>query len=157
MRLLVISDSHKNSFIIDRIIRNQPEAKHIFFLGDTVSDIEEFKNEYRDRIFHIVKGNCDGFCRYPDYDIIKLENQNILFTHGHNFSVKYGKTRLLEFAKNLGCSITLYGHTHIPDITYAEGIYLVNPGSPSRPRECKPSYAVIDIVAGGIKPIIIYL
>ena len=157
MRLLIISDSHKNSFIIDRIIRNQPDARHIFFLGDNVSDMEELKSEYTDRIFHMVKGNCDGFTNYPDYDIVKLENQNILFTHGHNFSVKYGKTRLLEFAKNCGCSIALYGHTHIPDITYEEDIYLVNPGSPSRPRESKPSYAVIDIVSGGIQPIIIYL
>lgn len=157
MRLLVISDTHKNSFIIDRIIRSQPEARHIFFLGDLVSDIEEFKTEYSDRTFHIVKGNCDGFCPYPDYDIVKLENQNILFTHGHNFSVKYGKTRLLEFAKNCGCSIALYGHTHIPLVTYEDGIYLVNPGSAARPRESKASYAVIDIVSGGIQPIIIYL
>ena len=157
MRLLVISDTHKNSFIIDRIIRNQPEATHIFFLGDVVSDIEDLQKEYKDRIFHIVRGNCDGFCSYPDYDIIKLENQNILYTHGHNFSVKYGKTRLLEFAKNCGCSVALYGHTHIPIVTYEDEVYIVNPGSPSRPRESRPSYAVIDIVSGGIKPIIIYL
>lgn len=157
MRLLVISDTHKNPFILSKIIRSQQEAKHIFFLGDVITDIEDIKYEFPDRIFHIVKGNCDGFCHYPNYDIIKIENKNILFTHGDKFSVKYGTVRLLEFAKNTGCSIALFGHTHIPHISYEDDIYLVNPGSASRPRETKASYAVIDIVSGGIKPIIIYL
>ncbi len=157
MRLLVVSDTHKNPFVLAKIIRSQRDAKHIFFLGDIVSDIEDIKDDFPDRIFHIVKGNCDGFCDYPNYDIIKIENKNILFTHGDKFSVKYGTVRLFEFAKNCGCQIALYGHTHIPDITYEDGIYLVNPGSAARPRESRASYSVIDIVAGGIKPIIIYI
>ncbi len=157
MRLLVVSDTHKNPFVLERIIRSQKEAKHIFFLGDIVSDIEDIKADFPDRIFHIVKGNCDGFCDYPNYDIIKIENRDILFTHGDKFSVKYGTARLYEFAKNCGCHIALYGHTHIPDITYEDGLYLVNPGSAARPRESRASYAVIDIVSGGIKPIIIYI
>ncbi|MBQ8203565.1 MAG: metallophosphoesterase [Clostridia bacterium] len=157
MRILVISDTHKNPFVLAKIIRSQPEARHVFFLGDVVSDIENIMDDFKDKSFHIVKGNCDGFCSYQNYDIVKLENKNILFTHGDKFSVKYGTARISEFARNSGCHIALYGHTHIPNISYEDGIYLVNPGSAARPRESRASYAVIDIVSGGIKPIIIYL
>ena len=51
--------------------------------------------------------------------------------------------------------ITLFGHTHIPVTVYEEGVWLVNPGSVSAPRQGKPTYAVIDIEQNGIMPIII--
>ena len=41
MRILVISDSHKRSDIIEKILYAQGEATHVFFLGDLASDIEE--------------------------------------------------------------------------------------------------------------------
>ena len=152
MRILIISDSHKKGAVVDRIIRSNPDAKHVFFLGDITSDIEDFVYEYTDRVFHIVRGNCDGFCEYPLYDIIKLENVSILYTHGHSFNVKYGTDRLYEFAKNSGCSIALYGHTHKPCILYADGVHIVNPGSCSCSREGADTYAVIDILKSGILP-----
>ncbi|MBQ2316107.1 MAG: metallophosphoesterase family protein [Clostridia bacterium] len=65
MRLLVISDSHKRGDLVDRIICREKEARHVFFLGDVVSDIEDFVYEYTDRIFHIVSGNCDFFRNFP--------------------------------------------------------------------------------------------
>ena len=42
MRILVISDSHRNTRVIDKILSSQPEAKHVFFLGDCTADIEDF-------------------------------------------------------------------------------------------------------------------
>ncbi len=152
MRILVISDSHKKGATVDRIIRSNPDAKHIFFLGDHTGDIEDLTYEYTDRIFHIVRGNCDGFCDYPLYDIVKLEGISILYAHGHTFDVKYGINRLKEFAKNCECNIALYGHTHKSDISYRDGIYIVNPGSCASSREGADSYAVIDILKSGILP-----
>lgn len=154
MRLTVISDSHKKSGAIDRILRHT-DSKEIFFLGDVVGDIDDFVFEYPERNFHIVRGNCDGFCSYPDYDMVKLGAHNILFTHGHNFSVKRGTDRLFEFAKNTGCDIALYGHTHTAKIDYRDGIYLINPGSCSQSRDGADSYAVIDILKEGVLPAII--
>ncbi len=154
MRLLVISDSHGHSGTVDRIISSHPEAKHIFFLGDVVRDIESAVYEYTDRVFHIVAGNCDGFCSFPNFDMVDIEGRGIYFTHGHTAFVKSGTQTLCDRAKNCGCEIALYGHTHISDIEYKNGLYVVNPGSCSRSRNGLDTYAVIDITKEKIIPAI---
>jgi putative phosphoesterase len=58
-------------------------------------------------------------------------------------------------AKGENINLVLYGHTHISNTEYDEGIYFVNPGSLSSPREGSRSYAVVDILPKGIMPIII--
>ncbi len=155
MRIVVISDSHKRSDLIDKIISSQPQARHIFFLGDNTADIEDFIFLYPDLIFHIVSGNCDYFSNYPTIDMENIDGRKILFTHGHTLSVKHSTKRLFELAKQRGCDIALFGHTHTSQILYEDGLYLVNPGSISCPRDSRASYAVIDITENGIMPIII--
>ena len=49
MRIVVISDSHKRTMVIDKILSTQKEAKHIFFLGDNTDDIEDFKFMYPEK------------------------------------------------------------------------------------------------------------
>ena len=155
MRIVVISDSHRRTGAVDKILSSQSDARHIFFLGDNASDMEDFEIIYPDKIFHIVSGNCDGFSLFPSTALEVLEGKKIFYTHGHNFSVKYGIHRLMDIAKKNDYQIVLFGHTHISKILYEEGIYFVNPGSVSNPREGKASYAVIDITDKGIMPIII--
>ena len=156
MRILVISDSHRSSQTVEKIIEDQPSAEQIFFLGDVVGDIEDLQFLYPNNSFHIVSGNCDFGSLYKCEDTAFAADKKIFFAHGHTLGVKYGKRPLIEKAKELGCDIALYGHTHCPDILYEDGIFVVNPGSCSSPRNySKPTYAVIDIEKNGIKPIII--
>lgn len=155
MRIIVISDSHRNTGVIDKILRSQPEAHHVFFLGDNIADIEDFEYLYPEKSFYSVCGNCDYFSTSPSVGIERLKDIKILYTHGHTLGVKYGIERLREAALQSGCKIALYGHTHISKILYDEGLYIVNPGSCSSPREGRASYAVIDITEKGIMPIII--
>ena len=150
MRLLVISDSHGKSSVIHDIIESQPSAKHIFFLGDRLEDIDSFELLYPDRIFHAVSGNCDFYSSVPSKNSVTLCGKKIFFTHGHEFGVKSTDTHLLSYAKALGADIVLYGHTHIPNIRYADGVYLVNPGSVGRGREKGDTYAYIDIENGQV-------
>lgn len=155
MRILVISDSHGRVSEIEKAIEAHTDAKHIFFLGDCVRDIEDLPFIYPDRTFHIVSGNCDYASMYKSADTVTLSGRNILFTHGHAFSVKSGISRLKEKAKSEGIDLVLYGHTHISKTEYADGVYFVNPGSVCSAREGGRSYAVIDLESGGIMPIII--
>lgn len=155
MRIVVISDSHGRTNAIDKILFSQPRAKHVFFLGDNVRDIEDFEFLYPDKNFYAVAGNCDYNMISPTKGIKELEGVKIFYTHGHTLGVKSTKEHLLKTAKQNGCQIALYGHTHIADTVYEDGVYLVNPGSVSCPRSGSPSYAVIDIEKGGIMPIII--
>lgn len=156
MRLLVISDTHGRPALIDRILRREPEAKEVFFLGDVVRDIEDVMPGHSDRNFHIVRGNCDYFCDYPLFDIVEYKSAGacVYFTHGHRHSVKSGTGGILEAAKGVGANIALYGHTHIANTEYRDGVYIINSGSLSQPREGAASYAVIDITKAGILPAI---
>ena len=157
MRILVVSDSHRNTSVLRKIINSQPEAENVIFLGDNTGDIDEVKTDFPDRKFHIVCGNCDFFSEYPAADLAEIGGKKIFFCHGHTLSVKFSMSPLKSAAKSRECSIALYGHTHVSNILYEDGLYIVNPGSCSQPRDGKPSYAVIDITENGIMPIIIRL
>ncbi len=155
MRIAVISDSHGRGSVVDSIIRRETEAEAIIFLGDITSDIEDFTYEYTDKKFYIVSGNCDRFSQYPFSDVIKLDDIKIFITHGHTLGVKSSLGNLIAAAKQQDCQLALYGHTHIPNIKYVDGLYIVNPGSCARSREGGNSYAVIDIRDNGILPTIV--
>ena len=155
MRIVVISDSHKRSDIVEKILYAQPNASHIFFLGDHAADIEDLQYVFSDKKFYILSGNCDYYSNYPSSSMASVGGKNIFFTHGHTLGVKYSTEHLLKTAKAQGCEIALFGHTHIPLTLYEDGIWLVNPGSIGHPRNSKATYAVIDIENNGILPIII--
>ena len=155
MRIVVISDSHKRSDIVEKILYSQPDAKVVLFLGDNAGDIEDLQYIFTDKQFYILSGNCDYFSTYPSSNIAVISGKKIFYTHGHTLSVKYGSENLLKTAKQNGCDIALYGHTHISNILYEDGIYIVNPGSCAEPRDNRRSYAVIDIEPNGIMPIIV--
>lgn len=154
MRLIIISDTHGRSSLISGVLEREKSATEVFFLGDVVSDIEDVRDMYPHKNFHIVRGNCDYFCNYPLFDIVKYSCATVYFTHGHKHFVKSGVEDILSAAKGVGANIALYGHTHISSVTYKDGIYLINSGSLALPRDGKPSYAVIDIDKSGILPTI---
>ena len=48
MRIIVISDSHGRRSSVDFALQAHPDAKHVFFLGDNVRDIEAVKEFYKE-------------------------------------------------------------------------------------------------------------
>lgn len=157
MRILVLSDSHGRKNAVLDAIEAHPEARHVFFLGDCVADIEDCPLFYPDRTFHIAHGNCDFSSPYKSSDTLTLDRKTVLFTHGHPYSVKSGMERLYAAARTAGADLVLFGHTHTAVIQYANGVYYVNPGSLCSGRDGPRSYAVVDIEKNGIMPIIIPL
>lgn len=157
MRIVVISDSHHRTAVIDTILSAQPSARFVFFLGDHASDIEDYELLYPDKSFFSVCGNCDYHSFLPTTGVQTVNGKRIFYTHGHTLGVKSTTEHLRKAAEQSGCDIALFGHTHISKIIYDNGIYLVNPGSVSLPRSGRPSYAAIDITKTGIMPLIIEL
>lgn len=155
MRLTVISDSHRNKSVLRRILNERNDSRFVFFLGDGAAEIQDLFFEFPDKKFFTVSGNCDIFSVFPTSSIEDLDGTKIFYTHGHTLGVKHGIDVLIKTAKAAGCIIALYGHTHVSQILYENGLYIVNPGSCSEPREGERSYAVIDITEKGIMPIII--
>ncbi len=152
LRILVLSDSHKKWGVAERIVKQNGDAKHIFFLGDYLTDIENFEYLFPDRIFYKVAGNCDYLSFEKTTDIVNVGGKKIYMTHGHLHNVKSGTSALKKAAKTAGCDIALFGHTHIPLTEYDNGLYVVNPGSCAASREGANTYAVIDILENGILP-----
>jgi len=144
-----MSDSHGRKSLIEKIIEQQPLAEHIIFLGDGASEMEEVSYIYPEKQYHIVSGNCDFNSNYKSTDTLTVCGVKIMFTHGHNYRVKYCTDDLENEARSLYAQIVLYGHTHVSNIEYKDGLYIVNPGTVSS------SYLVIDIAAKAIVPIIV--
>ncbi|MEE0841046.1 MAG: metallophosphoesterase [Acutalibacteraceae bacterium] len=155
MRILVISDSHRNIHALNTVISRHPDIKHIFFLGDNADDIDGIRDSFKDRIFHVVSGNCDFASTYKGAAIEAVENTRIFYCHGHRQNVKYTLEVLKNTARENNCTLALFGHTHKSICCYDDGVYLVNPGSCSSSREGPNSYAVIDITQKGIMPSIL--
>lgn len=163
MKILVFSDTHRNTeFMLEAIVRHKNETDMIIHLGDCSSDTSVLSAVFPHIACVNVRGNCDfGIfeSRVQDEAVFKLPDSDFtLFAcHGHRYSVKDGTDFLVSKAKALGASIALYGHTHIPDIEFKNGIYIINPGSTAFPRGNNPeSYCVINIHDGKILPSIIY-
>lgn len=155
MRILVISDSHGRTGVIEDILEKHSDIKIIFFLGDCVRDIEDITYCFGDRKFYIVEGNCDGYTMYKTVDCQTVNSKRVLFTHGHTLGVKGGYEKLRGEAERHKADLVLFGHTHIATIEYANGIYYVNPGSVCSGRCGYTSYAIVDLVDEGIVPNII--
>ena len=155
MRIVVISDSHGHGMVVDQILRREKTAEAVIILGDVTSDIEDLTYEYTDKNFFIVNGNCDRFSSYPNTMTANIGGINVFITHGHSLGVKGGLGALSQAARQSNCQLALYGHTHIPNIKYEDGLHIVNPGSCARSRDGGNSYAVIDIRDNGILATII--
>ena len=146
MRILVLSDSHRHNFNLFTAIEEEPTAEVVYFLGDGANEFEEARLIYgAEKAFIGVRGNCDYACSLPDRDIRTICDKKIMATHGYVQQVKFGLMDLQLEAVSEKCDIVLFGHTHMPESIYKDGIYYFNPGSLK-----EGCYGVIDITENGI-------
>ena len=139
LRLIVLSDTHGNMPKLRQLAKTFCDYDFVFHLGDYARDIKEFEEQLGDKLIS-VKGNCD-FGGEPAF--LQLEEVKIMAVHGNKYGVKSTLNRLFLSAKEQGCSLVLYGHTHCAIIINEDGVTMVNPGSME--RFSKPTYAVIEI------------
>lgn len=150
MRIVVLSDTHRNISGLLKAIDEQRKADVFIHLGDLQSDFEYVKSSLPGKRFLNVPGNCDFGSQDPSDGEIVLAGKRIFYTHGHAYHVKFGQYEIIEEARRRKADILLYGHTHIPVDTYDDGLYIMNPGSIGHPVEGEPTYGVIDITDAGI-------
>ena len=57
-----------------------------------------------------------------------------------------------------GCDAVLYGHTHLPEVERHEGVWILNPGSPTeRRRGPFHSMLLLEVAAGAVSPELVRL
>lgn len=140
---MLISDTHGNRRAVEELDHLFAESDYIIHLGDTSDDGAKIRAKYPDKTY-LLNGNCD-FMKLGENELtLEIEGLKIFATHGHLYSVKYTFEKLAARAKELGCNIALYGHTHRADERELHGIKLINPGSLSRYSQKSYGYLVID-------------
>lgn len=138
---VILSDSHGRGRVADKIMPLAAENDYIIHLGDGAGDLSGISAEYPDKTY-LLKGNCDAY-PYLDECVIEAEGISVLCCHGHRYGVKSGLSRLAYRAKELGCEVALYGHTHCAAIDEVGGVLCINPGSAGSYGE--PSYCYLVI------------
>ena len=147
MRILVVSDTHRDRAALRRAILNQPQAETVIHLGDGAEEAEEMKAAFPDRKFLLVRGNCDWGGTLPLEGLARLAGKNIFYTHGYTYNVKLTMCRAVSAAREKKADVLLFGHTHQAFTSYEDGLYIMNPGSL---HGTFGTYGTLDISPAGI-------
>ena len=128
MKILILSDSHgRKNNMLSAVEIESPDW--ILHLGDYDKDCADIEAAFPDIPLRSVRGNSDRFSAGLDIDEFELEGKRFYMTHGHLFTVKVGKTQLINTALERGADILLFGHTHVPHFSMVDNMLVINPGS----------------------------
>lgn len=140
-KIVVMSDNHGMDEMLTYIKQIEPLADYYVHCGDSEAYNQELLND-----FVCVKGNNDWGLNLPKEVILKVEDINILITHGHYLGYFNRELAMNDLLTRNECQVLLCGHTHIPMYIKDGFYYYINPGSTSLPRAgSAPSYAVLTI------------
>ena len=160
MKMMFISDIHGSAVWLERVMEKAKEEHpdQLVMLGDFLyhgprnplpegydpKRVAEILNLHKQDIV-AVRGNCDAevdqmlleFSMMADYAMLYLDGLRVYVTHGHGFHME----QLPPLREN---DVFIQGHTHLPVAECRDGIYLLNPGSISLPKENYPnSYGIL--------------
>lgn len=129
MKAVIVSDSHGNSGILERIFASERNTDCIIHLGDGADDLMGITS-FTGRIpVYRIKGNNDpSFYNFSPKLITYMDNIKFFACHGHLLDVKYTLTKLYYAAMQDECRIAFFGHTHVPFMEESENITFFNPG-----------------------------
>lgn len=134
MKVVVVSDSHHNKEVLEKIVTKHPDASLFLHAGDSCLDAHEIAP------YLSVKGNCD-YEDYPKERIIHTPYGVLVITHGHQFLMNHQRLMQKRQAK-----ILIVGHTHQHKVTQYGDAYVFNPGSVSVPRDkTQGTYLILNL------------
>ncbi|MBR5535490.1 MAG: metallophosphoesterase [Clostridia bacterium] len=150
MRALIISDSHGDTKRFEKAISaTMPDV--IIHLGDIERDVEYLEAVHPEIPLYAVLGNNDPWVRREAEKVIELEGVKIFMTHGHLYGVWDEGARIAKRAEETGCTVALFGHSHVSVDKIYDNVHVFNPGSISRPRMGEYSVGVMEIEKGEVK------
>ena len=150
MRILVISDTHGRHSAFDKALKEAGKIDALVHLGDTEGG-EDYIEAVCGCPAYVLAGNNDFLCGLDDEEEFEIGKYKVLITHGHQYYVGMSEQYLQEEARARGVDIVMYGHTHVPKLTFESDLITLNPGSLTYPRQKgrRPSYMVMTIDESG--------
>jgi uncharacterized protein len=154
MRIAVISDTHMprgRRTLPGGCVERLQAADLIIHAGDVTG--AAFLDELRafGPPVEAVHGNMDepGLqARLPEARVLEAGGLRIGIVHIPG--PRAGREARLV-ARFPGCDAIVYGHTHVPDLTRHEGVWLLNPGSPTE-RRSSPARSMLELTVDGGEP-----
>lgn len=144
MKIVVMSDSHGCNDEIDFVLEKEIDANFYLHCGDIC--VDQF---YYPQLVS-VRGNNDYY-DYPMQRILDVDKHRIIMFHSHQFPYYKRLEEIVRMAKEHGCDIACYGHTHVPFYEYVDGVHVLNPGSLYYNRDGSgKSYACINLTAAQV-------
>lgn len=129
MKILVVSDTHRQINKVMNILSDNPDVTNVIHLGDLVRDAEDIQEHFPDKIYHKIQGNNDLFSFAKPEMLLCLCGHNIFATHGHAYGVRGGVSLLAKKAADIGCDLALFGHTHNFADETVLGVRCLNPSN----------------------------
>ena len=152
----VIADTHLprgSRRLPDACVRRLAGADAILHAGDlSAAPVLEELRAYGVPV-HAVHGNADEPAlreTLPSELVVELGGARIAMTHVPG--PRAGREARLA-ARFPGCDAVVYGHTHVPQVERVDGVWILNPGSPTeRRRSPSRSMLVLEVDRGAIRP-----
>ena len=128
MKIGVISDTHGDLGTILQVVNRITDVDMWLHAGDCSQDADYLRSLVNVPVC-AVRGNCDGHTTAKIDEFIEVADCKIWITHGHRYWVKQSMQELVNWGKRYEANVIIYGHTHIVDNHWCEGMLLFNPGS----------------------------
>ena len=133
MKVLIVSDTHGRDENLEIAINREAPFDMLVHCGD-VEGREFYIEALAECPCSIVSGNNDFFSDLPREDVIEVEGNKILVTHGHSTVYPWPLISWQKLpAQGMQCGF--FGHIHVPVVEKEAGVLLVNPGSLAYPRQ----------------------
>lgn len=148
MLIGLISDTHipdRGANLPDKVYESFKNVDMILHAGDVTSqEVLDDLSEYAPVI--AIQGNTDRIAglELPKTETVEVNGIRIGMAHGEVYP-RGDTQQLLYLAKQLEADILVTGHSHQPKIEQAEGVLLLNPGSPMVPRLADRTVMLLEI------------
>ncbi len=127
--------------------------------GPTLSRNPEKRYAFQWAYDHLGKSSRRYLAKLPREVRLEVGHWRILLTHGSPESIDEHLTpqtpqqRLEQLAAAAGADVVIVGHSHIPMVRKAGGVWFINTGSVGRPDDGNPraGYAIMNITARKIE------
>lgn len=149
MKILIFTDSHSyNVSMACAVEREAPDM--VLHLGDHTDDARELQSVFPRLTVCAVRGNNDYFDReVSEHAVVTPDGVRIFLTHGHQEQVYVREGKLVaQLAREEGCGLAFFGHTHRMYLKRVNGVLVCNPGSISLPRGGPASYGRLTVENG---------
>jgi putative phosphoesterase len=144
MRIGVISDTHGDQAAVRQAVKAVPDADMWLHAGDYSQDATYLAGLVTVPVY-AAKGNCDGQTTAKIDEFVEAADKKIWLTHGHRYGVKQGVGELVQWGRQYGMDIVIYGHTHLPDNNWYKDLLVFNPGSAAEPRSGHGTCGILNI------------